>query len=478
MLATTLAMTMLSQSPPPALPREFRAAWVATVDNIDWPSKPGLSSDEQKREMLRILETASRLHLNAIIFQIRPSADALYRSKIEPWSWYLSGVAGKGPDYDPLSFTIAEAHKRGIELHVWFNPYRAVHPVQKGAPSADHISQTHPDSVHKYGGYMWMDPGVKYIQDRSFAVFMDVVKRYDVDGIHIDDYFYPYPIREAGQVVPFPDAKTYAAYQGRGGTLTLSNWRRKNVDDFIHRVYVGLKKEKSWVKFGISPFGIYRPGVPKGITAGVDQYEDLSADALRWWEEGWCDYFSPQLYWPIEQTPQSFPVLLDYWKSTNKHKRHLWPGLFTSRLGDKANYWNPEQVVRQLKLTKDSKVRGAVHFSMKAFLNNWQDLNEALVAGPYKERALVPASPWLDAGIPKMPKATRSGTKVTLEKPRGADARFFAFQGEIGGIWKVLRVVDASEQVVDLGPGAANATSISVSLIDRAGNSSTPTVLR
>ncbi len=480
MLAMTLAMTALTQSQPPALPREFRAAWVATVDNIDWPSKPGLSTDQQKSEMIRILDTAEKLNMNAIIFQIRPSADSLYKSKLEPWSWFLTANSGGGPsqDYDPLTFTVAEAHKRGIELHVWFNPYRAGHPAQKGEMHKSHISKTHPDVVYKYGNFMWMDPGAKSVQDRSFAVFMDVLQRYDIDGIHIDDYFYPYPVRESGKTIPFPDAKTYAAFQRQGGKLSLSDWRRKNVDDFIKRLYSGIKQRKPWVKFGISPFGIYRPGVPKGITAGIDQYEELSADALKWWEEGWCDYFSPQLYWPIEQTPQSFPVLLDYWKSTNGKKRHLWPGLFTSRLGDNAVNWNPEQVVRQLNMTNTPAVNGAVHFSMKTFLNNWQNLNQALIEGPYKERKLVPSTPWLDAFAPKSPNAKLEGSRLTLPNPLTDDARFYAIQAKFGNAWKVVRVVGASQQTLDLTKELGGASSVSVALIDRTGNASPHKVVR
>ncbi|MCC7101810.1 MAG: family 10 glycosylhydrolase [Fimbriimonadaceae bacterium] len=473
MLSTILATTLMAQATPPPVEREFRAAWVATVDNIDWPTKPGLSSDQQKLEMVRILERAQKLNMNAIIFQIRPSADALYRSKLEPWSHYLSGQAGKGPDYDPLAFAIKEAHQRGLELHVWFNPYRAFHPAQKSSIPADHIANTHKDIVYSYGGYRWMDPGAKLVQDRSFEVFMDVVDRYDVDGIHIDDYFYPYPVRESGKVVPFPDSKTYAAYKQAGGVLSLSNWRRKNVDDFIERVYKGLKQRKAWVKFGISPFGIYRPGIPQGITAGVDQYEDLSADALKWWQEGWLDYFTPQLYWPIEQTAQSFPVLLEYWKSTNAKKRHLWPGLFTSRLGDNAPNWDAKQVVRQLQLTDEPAVNGAVHFSMKALMNDWKGIDQALLDGPYKDRKLVPASPWLGNKVPPTPSAKKEGNIIILEKPGTADARFFAIQQEVRGSWRLVKVVEAVGQSVVLKDSGA----VAISLIDRVGNASAPRVL-
>lgn len=473
MLSSILAISLMAQATPPPIEREFRAAWVATVDNIDWPTKPGLSSDQQKLEMVKILDRAQKLNMNAIIFQIRPSGDALYRSKLEPWSYYLTGVAGKAADYDPLEFAIKEAHKRGLELHVWFNPYRANHPAQKSPIPPDHIANTHKDVVYTYGTFKWMDPGAKVVQDRSFNVFMDVVDRYDVDGIHIDDYFYPYPVREAGKVIPFPDSKTYAAYKQSGGTLSLSNWRRKNVDDFIERVYKSLKQRKSWVKFGISPFGIYRPGIPQGITAGVDQYEDLSADALKWWQEGWLDYFTPQLYWPIEQTPQSFPVLLDYWKSTNAKKRHLWPGLFTSRLGDNAPNWDAKQVVRQIQLTHDPAVGGAVHFSMKALMNDWKGLNAALLNGPYEERKLVPASPWLDNKVPPTPNAKREGSMLIIERPNVNDARFFAIQQEVQGSWKLVKVVEAVGQSVVMRGGGTYA----VTLIDRVGNASAPRVL-
>ncbi len=478
MLLPTLALSALIAQSPADPPREFRAAWIATVDNIDWPSKPGLSADQQKSEMVRILDTVEKLNMNAVIFQIRTSADSLYESKIEPWSWYLTGESGKSPGYDPLAFTIKEAHERGIEVHVWFNPYRAAHPAQKGEMVASHISKTRPEHVYKYGTFMWMDPGAKAVQDRSFAVFMDVLQRYDVDGIHIDDYFYPYPVRDSGKVVPFPDAKTFEDYRRRGGNLTLSDWRRKNVDDFIERLYKGIKSRKPWVKFGISPFGIYRPGVPKGITAGVDQYEDLSADALKWWDLGWCDYFAPQLYWPIEQTPQSFPVLLEYWKSTNKKKRHLWPGLFTSRLGDKAQYWNPEQVVRQLTMTKDPEVNGAIHFSMKSFLFDWQGLNKAVVEGPYKERALVPSMPWLGGTKPPAPVAKFQNGKLTLGATNRAATRFYTIQARTAQGWKVLRTTKAEAKSVDLGGRLAGIREVSVTAIDRTGLASTPTILQ
>src|SRR5215510_6533664 len=185
-----------SQVRPPAPPREFRGLWIATVKALDWPSRPGLPSQQQKAELIALLEQAKRVRLNAVFFQVRPACDALYPSKLEPWSEYLTGTMGKAPEpfYDPLAFAIEEAHRRGLELHAWFNPYRALHTNAKSPPSANHISKTKPHLVQRYGGYLWLDPGEKEVQDYSLSVVMDVVKRYDVDGIHFDDYFYPYPV--------------------------------------------------------------------------------------------------------------------------------------------------------------------------------------------------------------------------------------------------------------------------------------------
>src|SRR5436309_8529319 len=203
---------------PPKPLREFRGAWVATVANIDWPSKPGLSTSEQKAELISILNRAAQLKLDAIIFQVWPACDALYASSIEPWSEYLTGIMGNAPEpfYDPLSFAVEEAHKRALELHAWFNPYRAHHNAAKSLISANHISKTRPQLVRQYGKFLWLDPGEKEVQDYSLSVMQDVVKRYDIDGVHIDDYFYPYKEPDAaGQDLDFPDDASWKR-AGRG----------------------------------------------------------------------------------------------------------------------------------------------------------------------------------------------------------------------------------------------------------------------
>jgi len=465
---------------PPVMPREFRAAWVATVGNIDWPSQKGLSVDQMKSEMVKIMDTAQRLRLNALIFQIRPSADALYQSKLEPWSEYLTGVQGKAPEggFDPLEFAVKEAHERGLELHCWFNPYRAGHPLQTGPMAPSHISRTHQSVVKKYGKFLWMDPGEPFVQKHSLDVIRDVVHRYDIDGVHIDDYFYPYPEGDK----EFPDNPSYEKYRNGGGTLDRPNWRRDNVDHFVHSIYTTIKGEKPWVKFGISPFGIYRPGVPESIKAGIDQYSELYADCKKWLNEGWCDYFSPQLYWPIAQKAQSYPVLLDWWISQNMKGRHIWPGLYTSRVGgDEGKTWNLKEVLDQIEVTRKREgATGEVHFSMKVFVQNNQKIVDTLSTGLYSDRALVPASPWLGKDSPASPivkvEKNNDGKWVVKIKQGSHHAvRFFAVR-VLTDHWLMPRVTNRSNVVLGLDPNK-EPTGVSVVAIDRVGNESEPTMV-
>jgi uncharacterized lipoprotein YddW (UPF0748 family) len=381
----------------PRADREFRAVWVATVGNIDWPSKPGLSTEEQQREALAILDTIVALNMNAVILQVRPHCDALYASTLEPWSYYLTGVQGKAPDplYDPLEFWIEESHKRSLELHAWFNPYRA-HLTRGNEITDSSIVRKRPDLAKKINeGIYWLDPSKKGTQDLSFNVVMDVVKRYDVDGIHFDDYFYPY---NDGQ---FPDDDSWEEYTKGGGTLSREDWRRSNVNAFVERVYKGIKNEKKYVKFGISPFGIWRPKNPPSI-AGYDQYNMLYADARLWLNNGWVDYFTPQLYWTINQIPQSFPVLLGWWAKENTLKRNLWPGMIINRPREEKT---ADEIINQIMITRGivPDAPGQVHFSMKSFMKDSSLLNPALKNGPYQKQALVPTSPWLDDTAPSAP---------------------------------------------------------------------------
>lgn len=384
-------------------PREFRGLWVATVANIDWPTEPGLPSDDQKREAITILETAERCNLNAIVLQVRPQCDAYYPSDIEPWSYFLTGEQGKAPEpfYDPLAFWIEEAHNRGMELHVWFNPYRAHHPG--GGPVREtSVVKRHPDIVKELsGGYYWLDPAKEATKEYSLSVLMDVLRRYDIDGVHFDDYFYPYPSYNDNR--DFPDDDTWAE-SGREGKMNRHDWRRKHVNDFIQRLSKAIKAEKPWVKFGISPFGIWRPYNPPSIR-GFDQYDVLFADAKLWLEKGWIDYFTPQLYWPISQVPQSYPVLLGWWTRQNDKNRNLWPGLYTSRVSDEK--WVSE-IVNQVMVTRGfvPDDPGNIHFSAKALVANTNGIADALAEGPYSSGAIVPQSSWMGDDSPSAPSVT------------------------------------------------------------------------
>ncbi|MBN9518531.1 family 10 glycosylhydrolase [bacterium] len=448
---------------PPPLKREFRGVWVATVANIDWPSKPGLPAAAQRAELVAILDKAAELKLNAVIFQVRPMADALYQSDLEPWSEYLTGEIGKDPGYDPLAFAVAEAHARGLELHTWFNPYRARHPSAKSVAPPTHVTNARPDLAPKYGTHHWMIPTHAEVQQRSLDVILDVVKRYDVDGVHIDDYFYPYKEKDAGgKLIAFPDDETWAAYQKAGGKLARDDWRRDAVNTFVRRMYEGVKKTKPTVQVGISPFGIWRPNNPPGI-AGLDQYAELYADAKLWFNEGWVDYWTPQLYWPIAQEKQSFPKLLTWWAAENTKKRHLWPGLYTSRVTGAAKGWPAKEVADQIALTRETGANGAVHFSMKALMKNTGGIADELKR-VYAEPALVPETPWAASKEPlAAPRVAAAGGKLVVTP--GAAARFVVVRSEADGRW-ATSVTAAGREVVLPRPAAGR---VLVSVQDRAG---------
>jgi uncharacterized lipoprotein YddW (UPF0748 family) len=475
---------------PPKVEREFRGAWVATVGNIDWPSKKDLSTAEQKAELIAILDQAAKLKMNAIIFQVRPACDALYVSKIEPWSEYLTGEQGKAPQplYDPLAFVITEAHRRGLELHAWFNPYRARHSNAKSPPAANHISKTKPQLVRKYGEYEWLDPGEKEVQDYSLSVVMDVVKRYDVDGIHFDDYFYPYPSEgRGGKELPFPDDVSWKKY-GANGKLDRDDWRRENVNTFIRRTYDSIKAAKPWVKFGVSPFGIWRPKNPPQIN-GFDAYGQLYADSRKWLENGWVDYFVPQLYWAIEAREQSFPVLLKWWDEQNPQKRHIWPGLDTTKVrGDVANLdtpnrqwrsdrprttWQPQEIAAQIRLASQQPVSaGHVHWNMKSIMRS-PAMQSSLQLGGYAEPALVPTCKWLDSKSPAKPQLTAtpvsSSVKLSWDTASTDKISNYVLQYRRNGKWTTqILAGDRNSLTLD----GALPDAIALTAVDRVGNSS------
>jgi uncharacterized lipoprotein YddW (UPF0748 family) len=479
---------------PPEVPREFRAAWVATVANIDWPSKSNLPVAEQQQEMIQILDRASELGLNAIVFQVRPCADALYASPLEPWSEFLTGEQGKAPEpmYDPLEHWVRESHRRGLELHAWFNPYRARHTQAKSPLAENHVAKTIPHAVKEYGGYLWLDPAETAASDHTYRVIMDVVSRYDVDGIHFDDYFYPYPVNQPDSnppaELPFPDEPAWKAYLASdiAPKRARDDWRRENVNQLIERLYRGIKDTKKHVKFGISPFGIGKPEKrPAGI-AGFSQYDKLYADAELWLEKGWVDYFAPQLYWPIEQKPQAFGVLLDYWAGINPSQRYVWPGLFTSRVSNAANAWSPDEISNQIALTQSRAnenplVRGHIHFSMKALMGNRKGLADQLRMRNYPGPALIPASPWLDSVAPQAcsfdwsKQASSSpiaGPVLISQQPKEADVAWIAIWARIRGAWafKIVPASTAWETGCTFSKDEEPLTEVRVAAVDRVGN--------
>lgn len=472
----TAATYVASRQTPPALNREYRGVWVATVANIDWPSSNSISVARQKAELLAMLDRAAELKLNAVFFQVRPGCDALYASRIEPWSEYLTGSMGKPPSpfYDPLAFAIREAHARGLELHAWFNPYRARHPSARNPVSATHISKTHPELVRTYGRQLWLDPGEPGVQDHSLRVVLDVVKRYNVDGIHFDDYFYPYKERNAqGVEIPFPDDSSWEKY-GKKTKLSREDWRRQNVDKFIERTYRSIKAVKPWVKFGVSPFGIWRPNNPAQIQ-GFDAYSQLYADSRKWFREGWMDYLVPQLYWAIDPPAQSFPVLLNWWTEQNPKGRHLLAGMDSTKV---PRAWNASEIVRQIQLTrKQSGVAGHVHWNMRSLLRN-TDFRTSLAKEVYAQRALPPALTWLDRVAPGKPQFRLSGSGLSLKASwkaaSGEKVQFWVLQTRRGGEWRT-EVIDGAASSFALPNQAPDVAALAA--VDLFGNISQPTVL-
>lgn len=356
---------------------EFRAAWVATVHNIDWPSKPGLPAATQKAELRTLLDRAAGLKLNAILLQVRPMSDALYASSREPWSQFLTGKQGISPGYDPLEFAIVEAHARGIQLHVWLNPFRASSNASTPLAS-NHVAKQHPEWVRRYGGQIWVDPGEPAAREYVLGVFIDIVRRYDIDGVHIDDYFYPYPVKGGAS---FPDEATWQQFGVRSG-LSRGDWRRENINDFVRSMYRAVKAAKPSVQVGISPFGIWRPGVPATTEAQLDAYGQLYADSRKWLAEGWCDYMAPQLYWSIQPAKQSFPVLLDWWRAQSRGKP-VWPGIATERIGAKRP---AREIVNQIEITRrGTDAPGHIHWSMKALMRNQGGVADLLRTESYAE---------------------------------------------------------------------------------------------
>ena len=374
-LMTLCVMTSCAKQEP-----YFRATWVSTVANIDFPKRADIGNCEaQQQHLIEMLDEFQTMNLNAIVFQVRPTADALYKSDLEPWSHWLTGKQGEAASYDPLEFVCAEAHKRGIDVHVWINPYRVTIPamnIDSLAPS--HMYHQHPEWFVKYGKQWYYNPALQETRDFLCQVVADLVTRYDIQAIHMDDYFYPYPI--AGE--EFPDTLNFAA-DPRGFT-DLGDWRRDNVNLAIEQVHNTIISIKPEVQFGISPFGIWRnkKNDERGSeTNGLQNYDQLYADILLWMEEGWIDYVVPQLYWEIGKEVADYEILAHWWAEHATDKCRVYIGMAPYHMGNhKAAAWNEgNEICRQLRLNRTIPgITGECYFPSNVLLKNHWNLVDSL----------------------------------------------------------------------------------------------------
>ena len=372
---------------------ELRGVWVATLLNIDWPSSSHLSTQEQKQEIISILDHHHATGINAIFLQVRPAGDAFYNSSLEPWSEWLTGIQGKEPRpyYDPLKFWIEESHKRGMELHAWFNPFRAAVHDRRHLLGAEHIISKQPDWFVDYGGRIYYNPGLPEVRQYAHQIIMDVVKRYDIDGVHFDDYFYPYKID--GQ-----EFNDYASYKLHGNNFnSIEDWRRNNVSSFIKTLSQALNSEKPSLRFGISPFGVWRnqknDTQGSATNAGHTAFDDLYADVILWMKHGWIDYLAPQLYWHIGFEPADYKVLLEWW-SNHSYGRHIYIGQSAYKVrrdADLSAWQNPGEMPQHIRLNREyPQVKGNIFFSSKSLMNNALGLGDSLRNKYHKLPALVP----------------------------------------------------------------------------------------
>ncbi len=446
-----------SNDHPPALAREFRGAWIACIYNLDWPSSTGLSASAQQAEMRAMLDKLAALKINAVIFQVRPECDAVYASSMEPWSSWLTGSMGRSPGYDPLAYCIQQAHARGIEVHAWFNPFRALSNNSESVASS-HICRVAPQITRKFGTMTWCDPASQTTRAHTLQVILDVVRRYDVDGVHLDDYFYPYP---SGNL-RFADGKTPAE-------------RRSYVDGFVSSLYTSVKNQKPWVRVGISPFGIWRPGIPAGIEAGIDSYEQLAGDSRKWLKNGWLDYLAPQLYWRDSPQKQSFSTLLNWWRQQGS--RPVWPGIATARINSSEDPGRPaSEITHQIDVSRKliKNWNGHIHWSAKSLMRNQGGIATKLAA-TYTQPAVIPPMPWISNAAPPAPGVSISpaGSNTSIRWIPGSNTSKIAIQAKINGTWRTIKVVASSQKATTI----PRATAIAVTALDRFGNASTPKVL-
>lgn len=411
--------------------RDFRALWVSSVVNIDWPSKQGLTQQQQKDELIGWLDLAVAQRHNAVILQVRPTADAFWPSQLEPWSKYLTGTQGQDPGWDPLKFAVEQSHARNLELHAWFNPYRVSMDTNLNALTPSHPARQHPEWIKAYGGKLYYNPGNPEARKHSVASILDAVKRYDIDGVHFDDYFYPYPV--AGQT--FDDAAEYARY---GNGMSLADWRRDNITTFIREIRSGIKQLRPTTQLGVSPFAIWRNKAtdPEGsdTTAGAQTYDDLYADTRKWVREELVDYIVPQVYWSRGFAAADYEKVTTWWAQTVRGTRvNLYIGQATYKVAQNADpkWAEPGELSSHLDYnTQFPEVKGNIYFSAVQVKADRLGATTLLNSTWYTRPALRPATPRLDdvAGAPKPPPlVVRSGAPTpALWWPGNEDAASYA----------------------------------------------------
>ncbi|MDK2971104.1 MAG: hypothetical protein PWP23_859 [Candidatus Sumerlaeota bacterium] len=490
-LAAALAATAGAHAQTPA-PQEFRGAWISTVYGLDFPDAAGTSNiAAQRAKLVELIDRTQAAGCNAVLFQVRSECDAMYISNYEPWSRWLTGTQGGAParPWDPLQFVIDESRRRGMEVHAWFNPYRA------GVSQAASYHSTHPLNdtsaiVEAFSSsssnYYWINPGHADTPTYTLNVIMDLVSRYDIDGVHFDDYFYPYGIDGSH---PFPDTTEYNAYTGGGGALSLADWRRKNIDDFLAMVRGVIASEpgKEHVRFGISPFGIWDSGTPSGI-AGLSAYDTLFADSRKWLQQGWVDYMAPQLYWGRAadgySSAQDFDTLINWWSNGTQNPlgRHVFAGVSPSWITPASEGYDATDIVSQVTYTQSSAADGNIFFRTEMFTENSgagrDGLNALLLAGPYTKEASPPAATWLDNTPPDEPTVAFANTGSSYTAywtPTGSEyPQWYVVYWQEGSVWNHAVVPDWQRSYTGIPSGA---TDIAVQAVDRVGNRSTSTVI-
>lgn len=460
---------------------EFRGAWIATVDNIDWPSRGNYNPTSQKEEFVKLLNMHKRNGLNAVIVQVRPASDAFFPSQYEPWSQWLTGVQGAPPTpfYDPLKFMIDETHKRGMEFHAWCNPYRAEFNIGVSSVSPTHITKLNPEWFIVYGNKRYFDPGNKQAQKHVTEVIRDMVRRYDIDAIHFDDYFYPYRI--AGK--QFPDDSSYARYHNG---LNREDWRRSNVDSVILLLSRAIRQESKYCKFGVSPFGVWRNSDkdPEGSVTkgGQTNYDDLYADILLWLRNGWIDYVTPQLYWEFGHKLVAYETLVDWW-SKHAYGRQLYIGHGIYRAVDQTNPWrNPDELPHQIRKAREyPSIQGSVYYNTSTFRRNPLGWNDSLQNHYYKYPAIIPPMAWIDSTKPEKPVYEKVSTgfwKISAEK--NATARSIMLYGFKNGsndkndVRNIIRAYAFIEReiIIDMRGADLTGVSLSITAINQTNNES------